>query len=35
MTDLARRNVEAIYADIDDLFPWTWQPWVTSEGDPR
>jgi hypothetical protein len=35
MTDLARRNVEAIYDDIDDLFPWTWQPWVTSEGDRR
>lgn len=33
--DEARRNIEAIYDDIDDLFPWTWGPWVTSEGDHR
>lgn len=35
LTDPARRAVEGIYDDLDDLFPWTWRPWVTSEGNRR
>lgn len=32
--DQARRNVEAIYDDTSDLFPWTYTSYVAGAGDP-
>lgn len=25
-------TIARTYDDLDDLFPWTWHPWVDSEG---
>lgn len=26
---------DLLQEDVDDLFPWSWHPWINGKGDPR